>query len=349
MLSPLLVAYSLGYRFDFSSGAVEQTGGIFVKSRTPRISIFLNGTFMKETSFLSGGMVLPEISPGAYLLRLEKQGYRPWTKTVKVDAAFVTELRNIFLVPNPVTVATATPQEISLATEDSGAPAPKQDIRLDAKHNLLQRTATTSIVLAANVYAFELVGDRIIFIDRNGFLAEFNLNQKTIKVASRPGFFLGGPGTAAFLASPRGDIAILDAGGGVFSLDAEGKFEILGGGAKKSYFDAAGEKLLIVREQNLEVIWRSDNPHQPFQKKGARDLVFDTKSEILDARWLYLENAHIVIQTREGIFLTELDGRGGRNLIELTPWKTDEIATTPESPKTVFYRKGKVWYKIEFP
>ena len=97
------------------------------------------------------------------------------------------------------------------------------------------------------------------------------------------------------------------------------------------------------------MVRRTDAPHQPFQKKDARDLISDIKPEILDARWLYLDNAHIVTQTREGIFLIELDGRGGRNMIEIISGKTDEIATALESPKTVFYRKGKTWHRIEFP
>src|SRR3989344_4285060 len=79
-LSPILIIYSLGYTFDFAKGSWEKTGGIFLKSKIPRLSLFLNGKFEKETSFLSGGVLLTKIKPGNYLIRLEKKSQQPWAK-----------------------------------------------------------------------------------------------------------------------------------------------------------------------------------------------------------------------------------------------------------------------------
>ena len=110
---PILISFSLGYTFNLTSRSVEKSGGIFIKSRTSRLSIFLNNNFIKETSLISGGAILTRIYKGTYLLRIEKAGYRPWSKAVIVEPEVVTELRNILLVTHPLAVATTTQKEIS--------------------------------------------------------------------------------------------------------------------------------------------------------------------------------------------------------------------------------------------
>lgn len=44
----LIIAYSLGYTIDYKSRDVSLTGGIFIKSITPDVSIFLDGAFRKK-------------------------------------------------------------------------------------------------------------------------------------------------------------------------------------------------------------------------------------------------------------------------------------------------------------
>jgi hypothetical protein len=102
-----------------------------------------------------------------------------------------------------------------------------------------------------------------------------------------------------------------------------------------------------VKDHNIDVLWLEDNNYQPFDKKGARSTILSLEEPILEAHWIYLDNAHVVVRTKDGIFLTEVEERGGRNTVELVTGKTDELKTLPDEPKAVFYRREKTWSRIE--
>lgn len=344
LVSPLLVGYSLGYTLDFVQGDIKKTGGIFIKSKTPRLSIFLNGEFARETSLISGGALLTDVAPATYLLRIEKTDHNPWSKTVSVVPEIVTELRDILLVPRDIKPATTTPKALApmLATTTSIA----SEFKIDKKDNLTRKVGKNTKVVSAGVNSFAALNSALFFVDKNGFLAKFSPDEETLETIGRPGFYLTDV-PLRFFQSPSGDIVILDSGGGVFLLDTEGKITTAGGDATNIYFDSDGDKMLIQKRQSIEVRRFADNTYQPFQKRGAEETILRLDSPIRDARWFYQDDAHIVIRTDDGIFLTELDGRGGRNTAELVSGKTDELLTGPEIPDTIFFRKGKTWSKIE--
>lgn len=343
LAAPVLVAYSFGYRFNFVEGALEKTGGIFVKSKTPRLSIFLNGAFIKETSFISGGAILPEISPGSYLLRIEKIGFHPWSKTVRVEPSLVTELRNILLVPNPPEAATSTRAEILLLTPFR---PPTPAFKLDKKNNLVE-IANTQKTLASNLHSFGVIDGVVYFADQNGFLAKLFPENGAIDTVGRPGFFLG-KNPLRFIKSPKGDIFILDSAEGLFvHVPGSGEITTITSGVKEIYFDGRGAKALLLKNYAVEMLWLEDNSYQPFQKRKTLEKIITLKVPVEDARWFYGDNTHIAIKTADGIYFTEVDGRGGRNTVELVSGRTDELATAPEIPNAVFYKKGKTWFKIE--
>lgn len=344
LIAPILIALSYGYRLDFGTGVVEKRGGIFVKSKTTRLSIFLNGNFVKETSLFSGGALLPEVPPGTYLLRIEKQGFRPWSKTVGVEPALVTELRQVLLLPRTITSATSTDADLALV---ASAQPTAENFSVDGKNNLIQKTATSTKIIAGNIYAFSVIEDTIFFIDKNGFLARLALPDGTVETVARPGFFLKEDAGVKFSRSPLGDLAILDESGGFFLLDPSGTVIHLGGGVGKISFDGQGEKILLAKEFEIEAVWLRPNPYQPFQSSGTKEKVLELGSRVIDAGWFYGDNFHIVIQTKDGVFFTELDGRGGRNTTELVTGKVDQITTVPELPNKIFYKIGKNWYTLE--
>lgn len=349
VLSPVVVAYSLGYTFNLSSRSLEQRGGIFIKSGLARISIFLNNKFQKETSLFSGGALLTEVKPGTHLLRLEKENYRPWSKTVTVEKAAVTEIRNVVLIPLSFAMATATRDEImslDLATSTSS-----RKIRLDKKNNLVEdrtlNNRATTTVLAPGVNSFAEIGGTIFFITETGFAAKLD-ETETIETLGRPGFFILPEIKAQFFISPRRELTILDAAGGLFRLETENnELRPLAGSVKAISFDAEGEKLILKKENSIEIVWLRDNEYQPFQKKGSIEQIMTLQEPILDAQWYFDDDAHIIIRTKDGVYFTEIDGRGGRNTGELIGERIDELLTGPKNPNTIYIRKGKLWKKIE--
>ncbi len=344
MIAPLLIAYALGYTLDLAKRDVKKTGGIFIKSKVPRLAIFLNGSFAKETSLISGGALLTDITPGTYLLRIEKADHGPWSKTVTVVPEIVTELRGILLIPHISLVATTTKKELAPFTATSTPSA--YVFSLDKKGNMIRKSGDKSDIAATGVNSFAVLKTQVFFVDKNGFLARLNPDTKVSETIARPGFYLS-ENPMKFILSPRGEVVLIDSAGGIFFLDSANTINPSGSEALNIRFDSKGEKMLIHKERSVEVRWLADNRYQPFQKKGDEEIILRLDSPISDARWFYKDDAHIVIRTADGIFLTELDGRGGRNTFELLSGKTDELLTGPEIPESIFFRKGKIWYKIE--
>lgn len=341
LIAPILIALSYGYRFDFGKGSVVETGGVFVKSSTPRLSVFLNSDFVKETPFLPGGALLPELAPGTYLLRIEKAGYHPWSKTVEVEPSIVTELRNIVLVPRPVIYATSTGEEVALLT----ASEPKSAFTL-SKNSIAQKTATSTRTIASNVYSFRVLDNLIYFVDRNGFVAKYDINTGSTETIGRPGFFLENK-DVEFFKSPAGDVAIIDPAGGLFILDAQNTISFIEKGVKEAIFDSEGKKMLVRSDNSVKILRLGENSYQPFEKRGAIDTILSIDTPILDAKWFYKDDAHVAVRTKEGIYFIEIDGRGGRSTIELVSDKTDGLKTLPEIPDKIFFKKGKTWFRID--
>lgn len=364
VIAPLLIAYSLGYTFDLGTRSVEKIGGIFIKSKTPRLSIFLDGAFVKQTSYLSGDALLTDIPPGTHRLRLEKAGFFPWSATISVQPALVTDLRNILLISNPPVIAASTKDELNelraSATVGSFRPVtPKETVSIsdlsvppsspaffiDSKQNLIGKTATSSKVVVAHVNSFDVFDGTVYFIDKNGFMGTFNTQSQRIATIGRPGFYLSKK-SAQFFQTRDGSIIVLDASGGLFLSDGSTDIIPLTGGVSQIAFDSTGTKILVQKDQTIDIVWLQDNSFQPFQTRGAREQVFAADTHIQDADWFFADDAHIVVRTPDGIFFIGIDTRASKNIVKIFDKKTDELITIPSRPHSIFFRKGKTFFTI---
>lgn len=344
LVSPVVVLYSLGVTFHPGTATFETTGGVFIKSRTARASVFSDGAFVKETGFLIGSALLTDVTPGTHLVRLEKDNYRPWTKTAAVAPAAVTEFRDVFLVPHIIEVATSTPAELTAARATTTA---MQTFTLDKRGRLLLTENGVVETVAERVRAFAPTDAGAFFVEENGFLARYDAARRKAQTIGRPGFFLG---REPFRFSDGARfLAIIDSSGGLFLHDkVSAALTPTASGAKEALFDTAEEKLLIVKERQIDVLWLTDNDRQPFQKKGAVETIVKESDTIRQGGWYYATDAHVVYRTRAGVFIAETDTRGGANGYEIVEGPVDELITSPLAPNTIFYRKGKMIYKIEW-
>lgn len=340
---PLLVAYSLGYTLNLSTATFESTGGVFIKSGAARLAVFLDGAFVKETGFITGSTLLTDVTPGAHLVRLEKPGFRPWSKTVAVEPNAVTELRDVLLVPHQIAAATSTAAELALIRATS---TPAEALAIDRTGSLVAGRGAQAKKIAENVHSFAAAGDAVYFVGQSGFLARYGSASGELATIGRPGFFLDSK-SLRFIPG-AGVLAIIDSSGGLFLYEeASGTVAPITSGVKEISFDGEEQKLLITKEQSIEILWTKPNDYQPFQPKGTLETVITETAPIREARWYYATDAHAVYRTRQGVFLVETDTRGGGNVAQLLDGPVDELVTSPVSPASIFYKNGKMTYKIE--
>jgi hypothetical protein len=97
-----VILYSLGYRFNFQSKKITQTGGFYFKVLPKNAEIYLNGKLAKKTDFFFGVGFIKNLLPEEYEVEIKKDGFHPWKKTLEIKEKQVTEFKNIILFPeNP--------------------------------------------------------------------------------------------------------------------------------------------------------------------------------------------------------------------------------------------------------
>ena len=99
LTAPSVIFYSQGYRFDFASGKIVQTGGLYFKVAPRSAQISLNGKIKNTTSIFTSASLIENLLPKTYAVEISKDGYYSWQKTLEVKEKQVTEAKNITLIP----------------------------------------------------------------------------------------------------------------------------------------------------------------------------------------------------------------------------------------------------------
>lgn len=113
VITPAIIFYCLGYRFDFENRTIVKTGGLFFKVSPPGVTIYLDQKLYKKTNFFFENAFLSGLLPDDYEITIKKNDYHPWSKILTVEEEKVTEAKNIFLFPK-------NPEFANLAKEING-------------------------------------------------------------------------------------------------------------------------------------------------------------------------------------------------------------------------------------
>jgi len=101
-IAPTAIFYSQGYRFDFETKKITQTGGLFLKTEPKQVEVFIDGKLKKKTDFFFGSALIENLLPKKYKIQIKKEGYYPWEKNLEIREREVTEAKKIVLIPvNP--------------------------------------------------------------------------------------------------------------------------------------------------------------------------------------------------------------------------------------------------------
>ncbi len=93
IISPLIILYTMGYRYNFDNKEIKKTGVISIDAEPDDALVFVNNELIKK----SMPMRLTNIPPGTYNLRIEKNGYWDWNKDITVESTKTTYIKEITL------------------------------------------------------------------------------------------------------------------------------------------------------------------------------------------------------------------------------------------------------------
>lgn len=95
VVAPLTLLYALGYIFSPAEQTLLPTGLVSLETDPPGASVWLNGKPLEETTPL----VLRNLKPGNYEIRLQGEGVHAWEKRIQVKPEQALRFEKIFLFP----------------------------------------------------------------------------------------------------------------------------------------------------------------------------------------------------------------------------------------------------------
>lgn len=107
-ITPLLILYAAGYKLG-GGFRLQKTGILILNSKPKGAKIYLNDEIQKNTlkkiyspqnSLITTPAKIKNLLPGEYKVRVEKEGYWPWEKTLYIHSGQSTFAENINLFKN---------------------------------------------------------------------------------------------------------------------------------------------------------------------------------------------------------------------------------------------------------
>lgn len=93
VFSPVVLFYSLGYKFDAHSKKFQKTGAIFIRTSPQQVDVFLDGNKMSEST----PYAIRQLLPGKYTVSLEREGFYPYRIPVEVRPSYVYDIDIVLL------------------------------------------------------------------------------------------------------------------------------------------------------------------------------------------------------------------------------------------------------------
>jgi len=93
VISPLVIMYTAGYRWDPENKKIRETGVLSVSIEPKNSSVFLNNIKIQK----SLPLYLPNRTPGSYKIKLSLPGYKTWEKDIEIESKKTTYIKNITL------------------------------------------------------------------------------------------------------------------------------------------------------------------------------------------------------------------------------------------------------------
>lgn len=135
----IVVLYGKGYRLDLGHGEkpkISKTGLLVATSNPDGASVYINGNLTTATNNTL------DLTPGEYDVKIEKEGYFPWEKKLKIQQELVTKA-DALLYP-------LAPKLESITT--SGVEAPV----MDPSHTRLAFRVASQSALRNGVYVYDM-------------------------------------------------------------------------------------------------------------------------------------------------------------------------------------------------
>ena len=118
IIAPLLVFYTVGYRYDFKNGIVQEIGAISIDILPTNAIVYLNNVKIDSAMPIR----LKNVTPSKYKIKITTDGFYDWEKEVTVESKQTVYIKEIQLIKksNPQKIVGGQIQTISYSNPIGG-------------------------------------------------------------------------------------------------------------------------------------------------------------------------------------------------------------------------------------
>jgi hypothetical protein len=166
IVTPIVIFYSQGYRFDLENNKIVKTGGILIRSYPKNnLSLYLDDKLAPVKK-----MFFDNITPEEHTIIIEKEGYFTFEKAIEVEEKLITELHVVLFPENKE-------KEILLenVSEIYSIPNNKFIIKQDnAFYSLDTKNYEVELITEDDFDSYEVINDNILGTKNGYFYLEQN-------------------------------------------------------------------------------------------------------------------------------------------------------------------------------
>jgi hypothetical protein len=156
----IVVLYAQGYKYSFTENKFFRTGAIYLKTNV-EAEVYLNDKKIGNTSFFNNSFRLEGLLPKKYNIKIQKNNYSIWEKTVTIEEGLVTEFSKIILLPKEGPDFEKLKEELNiLLSEKPINTSASSPFFLKNKTLLITKEKDDNEILATDVKGFNLSFDK---------------------------------------------------------------------------------------------------------------------------------------------------------------------------------------------
>lgn len=108
LITPIIILYARGYRWDPKQGSLVQTGGFLLRSIPKEANVYLNDKLKKQKTPIK----IQGLLPGDYFIKVEIPGFHSWQKHLAIKSKLATKAENILLLSQNPEIISLTPDKV---------------------------------------------------------------------------------------------------------------------------------------------------------------------------------------------------------------------------------------------
>ena len=185
--SYIAIVYAQGYKYSFKEQRFLHTGAIQLKVNDDA-KVFINDELDGTTSLFGNSHTINGLLPANYTIRLDREGFTPWQKTVTVQEGYITDFPRIIILPMSEAEAPKLLEEFEkllpslnvVIVTPSSSPIPKTTSRATRSSSPNITASASASPISDEIFILE---NKTLYTNKGGILALYASNVAGFSVS----------------------------------------------------------------------------------------------------------------------------------------------------------------------